>query len=148
MEVKSLASFLEAASAGADLWNGSPTATITWSTDRSQSEYQALKALGWSAGSDYGSYGCDWMVVYSPHPPEATFEEAFAALQHLILYGDLHELPEEPSEPYVSPGDEEAETRAAVSRLMSHFARKEPLPSSLGCAEQVELLNRWMEKKG
>lgn len=66
--VESLADFLEAVGAGKDLWNGGATHSVSWLTDNGTGEYEALKALGWSAGADYGSYGMDWMYVYNPHP--------------------------------------------------------------------------------
>lgn len=66
--VDSLADFLEAVGAGKDLWNGGSTQAVSWLTDNGTAEYNALKALGWSAGADYGSYGMEWMYVYSPHP--------------------------------------------------------------------------------
>lgn len=66
--VESLADFLEAVTAGKDLWNGTLTATVSWQTDNGSGEYAALKTLGWSAGADYGSYGLEWIFVYSPHP--------------------------------------------------------------------------------
>jgi hypothetical protein len=65
--IESLPDFLEAIAQGADLWNGGRESTVTWRTMNSSSDYQALKALGWDASSDYGSYDCDWMYVHSPH---------------------------------------------------------------------------------
>ena len=41
---------------------------VSWQTDNGSGEYEALKALGWSAGGDYGSYGLEWIFVYNPHP--------------------------------------------------------------------------------
>lgn len=73
--VDSLATFLEAVVHGADLWNGNPNAQVHWSTDNAESEYKALKALGWSAGADYGSYGMEDLFVYSPHPQPTPVEK-------------------------------------------------------------------------
>lgn len=66
--VSSLADFLEAVKGGEDVWGGSPTKAVSWLTLNGSSEYDVLTGLGWSAGSDYGSYGMEWMFVYSPHP--------------------------------------------------------------------------------
>ena len=67
--VESLADFLEAVRAGKDLWNGGTTREVAWLTDNASAEYEALKALGWSSGGDYGSYGMEWIFVDSPHSP-------------------------------------------------------------------------------
>ena len=66
--IESLADFLEAVGDGKDLWNGGTTHSVSWQTENGSGEYEALKALGWSACADYGSYGMEWMYVYSPHP--------------------------------------------------------------------------------
>lgn len=66
--VSSLADFLEAVKGGEDVWGGSSTKAVSWLSPNGAAEYDQLKSLGWSAGSDYGAYGCDWMYVYSPHP--------------------------------------------------------------------------------
>lgn len=67
-EIKSLADFLEAVHNGEDLWSSGNRHEISWWTDSSFSEYQALNALGWGVASDYDSYEGDWIYVYSPHP--------------------------------------------------------------------------------
>lgn len=66
--VESLADFLDAVGAGKDLWNGGTTRAVSWQTANGSGEYEALKALGWSSGGDYGSYGMEWVFVYNPHP--------------------------------------------------------------------------------
>jgi hypothetical protein len=66
--INNLADFLEAVAAGEDLWDGGNRHSVTYSSMNGSGDYQALKALGWSAGADYGSYGLECMYVYSPHP--------------------------------------------------------------------------------
>lgn len=66
--IESLADFLQAVANGEDLWDGGNKHAVYYSTMNGSGEYQALKALGWSAGSDYGRYGCEDMFIYNPHP--------------------------------------------------------------------------------
>lgn len=66
-QVECLEDFLEAVAAGEDLWQGGIRNSICYSSTNGSGDYEALKALGWSAGFDYGSHGSEWMYVYSPH---------------------------------------------------------------------------------
>lgn len=66
--INSLVDFLEAVAAGEDLWNEGNRDHISYSSMNGSGDYQALKALGWSAGADYGSYGSETMFIYKPHP--------------------------------------------------------------------------------
>jgi hypothetical protein len=66
--INSLSDFLEAVASGEDIWSSGNRSFICYSTENGASEYDALKALGWSAGTDYGYYGMEDMFVYSPHP--------------------------------------------------------------------------------
>jgi hypothetical protein len=68
-KIESLADFLQAVANGEDLWDGGKKDSICYSTESGSGDYAALKALGWSAGADYGSWGSEWMYVYNPHPP-------------------------------------------------------------------------------
>lgn len=65
--IESLVDFLEAVAAGEDLWNEGSRQCVTYSTMTDSGDYQALKALGWFAGADYGSYGDKVIFIYSPH---------------------------------------------------------------------------------
>jgi hypothetical protein len=64
--INSLADFLQAVANGEDLWSEGTRAYIVYSTMNGAGDYQALKALGWSAGADYGSYGSEDMYIYKP----------------------------------------------------------------------------------
>lgn len=66
-QIKCLEDFLEAVAAGEDLWQGGIKNSISYCSINPSGDYRALKHLGWSAGSDYGSYGTEWIYVYSPH---------------------------------------------------------------------------------
>ena len=75
-KLECLADFLQAIANGEDLWDGGRKSSICYSTMTGSGDYAALKALGWSAGADYGSYGSEWMYVYNPHPaPEPESED-------------------------------------------------------------------------
>lgn len=65
--IESLADLLQAIAEGEDLWHGGSKSAICYSTMTGTADYNALTALGWTAGANYGSYGSEWMYVYSPH---------------------------------------------------------------------------------
>lgn len=74
-KLECLADFLQAIANGEDLWDGGRRRAVHYSTMTSSGDYAALKALGWSAGADYGSYGCEDMSIYNPHPELDTATE-------------------------------------------------------------------------
>ena len=102
-KVGSLVEFLEAVSSGADLWHGSPDTTVTWSTDNSSGEYEALKTLGWKAGADYGSYGMNYMMVWSPHT--RTLVQGFILDEGSCCFPCLKENEDPASLPWLYEGE-------------------------------------------
>ena len=88
-DIRSLSDFLLAVASGEDIFRGRQA--ITYETMTSTGDYEALKALGWSAGSDYGSYGSEPMTIWNPneHVEKYFPEEVQDRVLHFLQEGRI-----------------------------------------------------------